>query len=114
MKILSEDSRIIDELFDHLDMEGFDGIEKKELKRDDSLDERPMGGLESYLSMGANAMSIMVFLIPYVKQNYPDWNIIFKPLVSNKYETTLEKYEQMSDNSKKAVHENFDVVIKKK
>jgi hypothetical protein len=73
-----------------------------------------MGGLEMYLAMGASAATIMTFLIPYIKQNYPDWNITFKPLFSNKYETTLEKYEQMSDNAKKAVHEKFDVLIKQK
>jgi len=38
----------------------------------------------------------------------------FQSLFSNNYETTLEKYEQMSDNAKKAVHENFDVVIKQR
>ena len=114
MKIVSDDSRIIDELFDQLDIEGFDDIEKKKFKTDDSSDERPMGGWESYLAMGANAATIMIFLIPYIKKNYPNWDIHFQSLFSNKYETTLEKYEQMSDNAKKAVHEKFDVVIKKK
>ena len=113
MKIVSDDSRILDELFDHLDMEGIE-VEKIEVEDRTDSDERPMGGMDLWLSMGANATTIMVFVIPYIKQNYPDWDILFKPLFSKKYETTLEKYEKLSDNAKKAIHENCDVVIKRK
>ena len=116
MKIVSDDSRILDEIFDHLDMEGIE-VEKIEIEDNNISDERAMGGIETVLSMGANAISIFTTLqktISYINQNYPEWDIIFKPFVSNKYKITLEEYESMSDHKKKALHENFDMVIKRK
>ena len=120
MKIVSDDSRILDELFDHLDMENIEDfeLEKIEVEDDNTSDERAMGGsINDFLSMSANAIAVFTAIkttISYINRNYPEWDIVFKPFVSNKYEVTMEKYESMSENAKKAIHENYDVVITKK
>ena len=116
MKIVSDDSRIVDELFDYLDIKGIE-VDKLERPLDKVTSKRPMGGLETYLSMGANATAILTGLAvsyQYITKNHPNWYLVFIPFSNDKIETTYEEYEKMSDNAKKAISENYDVLIKKK
>lgn len=116
MRIVSDDSRILDELFDYLDIKDIE-VDKLDNPLELVTGKRPMGGLETYLSMGANATGILTGLTlsyHYIKKNHPNWYLVFIPSSSDKIETTFEAYDKMSDNAKKAFSKNYDVLIKKK
>jgi len=117
MRIVSDDKRVLNELFTYLDGKNIE-IEKFEYKSDKLTDKRPMDGLlETILAIGANGTTIAVnltILYDYVKLNYPNFELKFIPFNSEKVEMSFESYTKMSDNAKNAISEHYDVLIKKK
>lgn len=115
MKIISDDKRVINELSDYLNNKGVDSKIEKISNNSDSTT-KPMGGLETYLSIGANFTTILsgvAFTINYINHNYPEWYVLFLPK-KDELPMSSEEYEEMSVNAKRAVLENFDIRIKKK
>jgi hypothetical protein len=116
MKIVSKDIRIIDELAQYLDNKDID-FKKIQLdsKRDNNAP-RPMGGMETWLSMGADITTILTgvaLVIGYINHNYPEWYVVFLPK-KDEIPMTTKEYEKMSDNAKRALLEHYDIRIKKK
>jgi len=115
MKIVSDDKRIINELSDYLDSKNIDSQIKKSDNNIDSTT-KPMGVMETYLSMGANLTAILTgvaLTIRYITHNYPEWYVVFLPK-KDEVTMTSEAYEKMSDDAKKAVLQNYDIRITKK
>lgn len=115
MKIVSEDSRIINELFEYLDNKSIE-LEKVQVIDRNNSTTRPMGDLGTFLSMGANLTAILTgvgLAIVYINRNFPEWYVVFLPK-ADEIPMTTDEYEKMSDDGKRAILEHYDIRIKKK
>lgn len=108
MKIVSDDARILDEIY--FDLESEEILEKVVEDNEVSEDEKPMGFLETTFLIVANAAALAT-LHDYLERRLPEWWIQIK---TNKLEMSFEEYSKMSNNAKKAISENFDILIKKR
>ena len=108
MKIVSENPKILDELFDELDIDGFD-VDKVAKSEEDG----GMGVLATIaliLGIGVSLIKIYEFL----EKHFPDWKIVFEPFKSDEIEMTVEKYESLSENARKAILSKYKIIIKQK
>lgn len=103
MKIVSDNAKILDELLNK-----FEGQKIQESK-----DDGGMGALETIALLFDIAVALME-VYEFLERNFPNWKLIFVPFKSDEVEMTPEKYDALSQNAKKAVLENYKIVIKKK
>lgn len=107
MKIVSDNSRILDDLFDELDIQGVQVDKVEESKEDGG-----MGVLETIaivLGIGVSLIKIYEFL----EKHFPNWKIVFQPLKGGAVGMTPEKYDALSENAKKAILSEYTIKIKK-
>ena len=112
MKIYSEDSRILDAIYDDLFKQKIE-VKKVAKESDSSKDRVSMGGLETAVLI-IDALSNLASLHDYLEKRVPEWIIRIKGIIlGEKVDMTYEEYEELSDNAKKALEENgFEVHIK--
>ncbi len=114
MNIVSDDTRLINELHIFLNNKDIE-VEKIEQKSRELTDKRPMDGLlKTFLEIVVNTTTIAVnltILNDYLKQNYPHLIMIFE---SDTLNMSMDEYMSMSDDGRRAVEENYNVLIKKK
>lgn len=109
MRILSDDTRILDKIFDDLETQGIE-VEKVEEDTYSDKDEIPMGCLETAFLILGNVAALAT-LHDYLERRLPQWDIRIK---TKKLEMTFEAYSKMSENAKKAISKHFDILIKRR
>ena len=107
MQILSDNDRLLNELKIELSNKGFEVI--KEDIDDVSSDKRYMGAC-SFLAIFGGVASL-VTIVDYLERKFPDFKAW---ILTDTLEMSADEYLEMSDNARKAVEENFKVVIKRR
>jgi len=116
MQVLSDNDRLLNELYTELINKDFKVT--KEAIDDVSSDKRYMGDISTFLELYNNLTTdiintgiIISAIVAFVKRSFSNFKVW---IVTDTLEMSADEYLAMSDNARKAVEENFKVVIKQK